>query len=142
MIKLPKKFLGIFAIAMVFAVACDSDSTPVPSLTEAGQTSDCPGCILRERVASAQPGDTINIAAGVYTMTGGELVIDKDLTLVGAGAEKTVIQAADSLDVAVHRVIRITEESIVSISGVTIRYGSETSTEVRMIPFHSAAVMV
>lgn len=132
--------MSVFAIAMVFVVACDSESAAVPSLSEAGQTSDCPGCLLRERVASAQPGDTIYIAAGVYAMTGGELVIDKDLTLVGAGAEKTVIQAADSLDVAVHRVIRITEESIVSISGVTIRYGSETSTEVRMIPFHSKAV--
>jgi hypothetical protein len=140
MITRSKGFLSVFAIAMVFAVACDSESTSVPLSNEAAQTSDCPGCLLRERVASAQPGDTINIAAGVYTMTGGELVIDKDLKLVGAGADNTVIQAAESLDVAVHRVIRITEESIVSISGVTVRYGSETSTEVRMIPFHSEAI--
>ena len=148
MITLPNGFLSVFAIAMVIAVACDSESTTVPTeapmteapLTEATQTSDCPGCLLRERVASAQPGDTIDIAAGVYTMTGGELLIDKDLTLIGAGAEITVIQAADSLDMAVHRVIRITEKSVVTISGVTIRYGSEASTEVRMIPFHSEAV--
>ncbi len=143
MITLFKGHLSVFAIALVFAVACDSASTTVPTdapLAEATQPPDCPGWVLRERVESAQPGDTIDIAAGVYTMTGGELVIDKDLTLVGAGAEKTVIQAADSLDVAVHRVIRITEKSIVSISGVTIRYDSETSVEVRMIPFHSEAV--
>jgi hypothetical protein len=140
MITRSKGFLSVFAIAMVFAVACDSESTSVPLSNEAAQTSDCQGCLLRERVASAQPGDTINIAAGVYTMTGGELVIDKDLKLVGAGADNTVIQAAESLDVAVHRVIRITEESIVSIAGVTVRYGSETSTEVRMIPFHSEAI--
>ncbi len=148
MITLRQGFLSIFVIAMVFAIACDSEITPIPGetpmtetpLTAVAQTSDCPGCLLRERVASAQPGDTINIAAGIYTMTGGELVIDKDLTLVGAGAESTVIQAADSLDEAVHRVIRITEHSIVSISGVTIRYGSETSTEARMIPFHSEAI--
>ncbi len=121
MIALPKGFLSVFAIAVVLAVACDSASTTVPAdapMDETAQTSDCPGCLLRERVASAQPGDTIEIAAGIYTMTGGELLIDKDLTLVGAGAEKTVIQAAESLDVAVHRVIRITEHSIVSISGV------------------------
>ena len=73
-------------------------------------------------------------------MTGGELVIDKELTVIGAGPETTVIQAAASLDLAVHRVIRITEGSVVSISGVTIRYGKEASTEKRMIPFHSEGV--
>ena len=67
------------------------------------------------------------------------MVINKNLTLVGAGAEKTVIQTADSLGLAVQRVIRITEGSVLSISAVTVRYGSETSTEVRMIPFHSEA---
>jgi len=55
---------------------------------EAIQQSECPGCNLRERIASAQSGDTINIAAGVYTMTGGDLTIDKTLTFIGPGSEK------------------------------------------------------
>ena len=55
---------------------------------KATQQSECPGCNLRVRIASAQSGDTINIAAGVYTMTGGELAIDKTLTLIGPGSEK------------------------------------------------------
>ena len=138
MITLRKGLFGVFLMVLVLVIACDSEDTP--SAAEVAQQADCPGCLLRARVASAQPGDTINIAAGVYTMTGGELVIDKDLTQIGAGAEVTIIQAATSLDVAVHRVIRVTEESIVSITGVTIRYGSEASQEVRMIPFHSDAV--
>ena len=79
MITLRNAFYGVFLMALVLAVACDSESTP--SAPEVAQQSDCPGCLLRARVASAQPGDTINIAAGVYTMTGGELVIDKDLNL-------------------------------------------------------------
>ena len=72
--------------------ACDSASTTIPADT--AQQADCPECRLRERVESAQLGDTINIAAGTYTMTGRELVIDRDLTLVGAGAEVTIIRAA------------------------------------------------
>ena len=143
MITLPKAIFGVIAAGLLLAVACGSENTPgagEETTAEAVQQSECPGCELRARIASAQPGDTINIAAGVYTMTGGELVIDKDLTLIGAGAEVTIIQAAPSLDQAVHRVIRVLEETVVSISGVTIRYGSEASTEVRMVPFHSEAV--
>ena len=143
MITLLKGFFVVFALGFILIIACDEENTPGgEALTsiEGTQQADCPGCILRARIASAQPGETIIISPGIYTMTGGELVIDKDLNLVGAGPEATVIQAAVSWDLAVHRVIKITEGSVVSISGVTIRYGSETSTEVRMIPFHSEAV--
>ena len=87
-----RKIFGVFAIGIIYFVACDSASTTIPADT--ALQADCPECCLREQVESAQPGDTINIAAGTYTMTGGELVIDKDLTLVGAGAEVTIIQAA------------------------------------------------
>ncbi len=137
-------FLGIFALGMVLvAAACSAENTPSGAARQSideTPPADCPGCLLRERIDSAQPGETINISAGTYTMTGGELVIDKDLTLVGAGPEVTVIQAAGSLDLAEHRVIRITEGNVVSISGVTIRYGKESSTAARMIPFHSEAI--
>lgn len=140
---LPKAFIGFLILAAAFAVACNSDSTP--STTDdasngSGQQSDCPACVLRSQIESAQPGETIDIAAGVYTLNGGELLIDKDLILAGAGAEETIIEAAPSLDLATHRVIHITEHSVVIISGVTIRYGNEDSTEPRMVPFHSEAV--
>ena len=49
-------------------------------------------------------------------MTGGELVIDKNLTLIGAGSEKTIIQGATSWGQSAHLVINIHEESVVSIS--------------------------
>ena len=74
MIAPPEGFLGVFAIAIIIAIVCDSESKPIPvetPLTAVAPTSDCPGCLTRERVASAQPGDTIEIAAGVYTMPEG-----------------------------------------------------------------------
>lgn len=103
-------------------------------------TADCLGCLLKDRIESARPGETIEISAGIYTLDEGELVFDKNLSLIGAGPEVTVIQAATSLDLATHRVVRVTEESTVSISGVTIRYGKEASIERRIIPFHSDAI--
>jgi len=87
-----RKIFGVFAIGIIYSVACDSASTTIPADT--AQQADCLECRMRERVESAQPGDTINIAAGTYIVTGGELVINKHLTLVGAGAEVTIIQAA------------------------------------------------
>ena len=36
--------------------------------------------------------------------------------------------------------ISIHEETVVSISGFTVRYGSVTSKELHMIPFHSKAI--
>ena len=135
---------GILAAGVILvASACNPEQTPtgVQRLSiEETRPVDCPGCLLKERIDSAQPGATINIPAGIYTLLGGELVIDKDLKLIGEGPDVTIIQAATALKDAVHRVIRIDEGSIVSISGVTIRYGSEASTAKRMIPFHSEAI--
>ena len=62
----------------------------------------------------------IAIPAGTYTLWA---TIDKDLTLVGAGAENTVIQAAETLDEAGINVFNILEGVNVTISGVTIRHG-------------------
>ena len=74
MITLPKAFFGVLATGLLLAVACGSESAPgAMDNTTAGsvQQSECPGCVLRERIASAQPGDTIDIAVDVYTMTAG-----------------------------------------------------------------------
>ncbi|MBI4469519.1 MAG: hypothetical protein HY650_09395, partial [Acidobacteria bacterium] len=46
---------------------------------------------LREAIRSARSGDTIAVSAETITLTGGELVIDKDLTISGQGPDKTTI---------------------------------------------------
>ena len=100
-----------------------------------GSASGCPGCVLRDAIASAQPGDTIEIPAGVYTLTFGELLIDKDLTLVGAGPHETIIEASETPGTANHRVLRVSFGNTVSISGVTFRHGVEDSKEERIVIF-------
>ena len=80
---------------------------------------------LTAAIAAAGPGDTIDVPPGPHTVAT-ELVIDKDLTLVGAGAANTVIQATESPGVAGHRVFSIASGTNVTISGVTIQHGDVT----------------
>src|ERR1700682_52352 len=51
---------------------------------------------LRSAILNAAPGDTINVCAGTITLTGGELVIGKDLTITGQGAGVTTISGNHS----------------------------------------------
>ena len=78
-------------------------------------------CSLREAIAAALAGDTINVPIGTYTLTmGTELIINVDLTLTGAGSGDTIIQAAASSADATSRVFNITSATV-AISDVTIQ---------------------
>jgi len=94
-------------------------------------------CTLREAIINANSdtdttagdcaagsgADTITVPAGTYTLTfGSELVIQTDLTLNGAGANSTIIEAATDPGVANFRVFFINGGNI-AISGLTIRHG-------------------
>ena len=51
---------------------------------------------LREAVAAANSGDTVSFAtslSGIITLDGGELSINKNLSIVGPGANKLGIDA-------------------------------------------------
>ena len=65
---------------------------------------------------------------GTYTLTiGAELIVNKSLTLTGAGSGDTIIQAATSSADATSRVLNITASGDnVAIFGVTIRNGKAT----------------
>ena len=101
----------------------------------AASESDCRSCLLRDAIEKASNGDTIQIPAGVYTLEGGELIIKKNLTLEGAGAATTIIQAAVAPGIASHRVMNIPFGREVSVSGLTIRHGLVDSTEPRHVLF-------
>jgi hypothetical protein len=50
-----------------------------------------PGTALGEAIVDAQPGDTIQIPAGDWILTEGDILEEKDLTLQGAGVDKTTV---------------------------------------------------
>jgi hypothetical protein len=99
------------------------------------------GISLRDAIAAAAPGDTINFASSLTSsgpatilLTNGELLIDKSLTINGPGATRLTIDASGNkppnpspFDSAWSRVIEIDDQASalknVSISGLTLAGG-------------------
>jgi len=83
-------------------------------------TSDSGPGSLRDAIANASPGDTINFAQitlpAIITLTSGELLINQDLIISGPGASTLVISGNNS-----SRVFEIA--ATVAISGLTIQNG-------------------
>ena len=110
----------------------DTSQTSPFTVNKTGDTSDgtcgVADCSLREAISSGDSGDTVNVPMGTYTLTQGtELLIDKSLTLNGAGSGDTIIQAAASSADATSRVLGVTSGSVVAISDVTIQNGNDLS---------------
>ena len=98
----------------------------VTSSADAGGT--CPGatCTLRQAIATAAAGDTINFAAGLTTvnLTSAELLINKNLTINGPGANLLSVQRSAAGGTPDFRIFNIASASLnVSISGLTIANG-------------------
>jgi len=74
---------------------------------------------LRDRVAAASPGETISFSVtGTITLTKGEIILDKNLSIAGPGAGSVSISGNNS-----SRVFSVSNNSTVSISGVTVKNG-------------------
>lgn len=52
---------------------------------------------IEEAVGAAQPGDTISVAAGTYTLASQVVLNKANVTLVGAGSSSTIVQVAGSV---------------------------------------------
>ena len=89
----------------------------------------CPsGCAFNQigpAVAAANSGDTVTVAGGIYH---GGFTIDKNLKLIGAGAERTIVSGGGPV-VTVGK-FAATVEPTVSIRGVTITSGVTRSSPV------------
>ena len=58
-------------------------------------SSGSPWLTIQHAVSTAASGDTIMVAAGTYVETG-QIVISKNLTIVGAGAGSTIVNKAEN----------------------------------------------
>jgi CSLREA domain-containing protein len=104
------------ASAAPFQVNTTADTAPDKACTTAAG-----GCTLREAVQLAGNADTINVPAGTYTLTRGELALFND-HIAGAGARTTAISGNNA-----SRVFSVTGTSN-TVSGVTIRNGNGAGT--------------
>lgn len=143
--------VGAWALLLVLALAIlpvQRASAATFVVTKTADTNDgaCNvDCSLREaiRAANASPGpDTITIPAGTYTLSivgidenaaaTGDLDILDSVTLNGAGAATTIIQAGTTPTNGIDKVFSVNPNFItptnVTFSGMTIRYGRNTST--------------
>src|SRR5207244_5317591 len=75
---------------------------------------------LRQALADANNGDTIDAMgiSGVITLTSGQLLVDKSVTINGAGADSLAVDGN-----AISRVLQIGSGGTVAISDLTIRNG-------------------
>ena len=94
------------------------------------------GISLREAILAVNNGlggDTIQLAAGTYTLSGpvtnehaaadGDLDILKDVTIIGADARTTIIDATGLGE----RVFHLKDFSLVTMSGITIQGGDQNN---------------
>jgi CSLREA domain-containing protein len=124
-------------INAIITVDDNSDSVDFDPGDGSCSTSSVPGpCTLRAAIqeANARPGgDIIELPAGTYTLSiagavenlaaTGDLDITDSLTINGAGASSTIIQAHATQGSGIDRVFHILGAGNVSISGVAIKNG-------------------
>jgi hypothetical protein len=112
----------IVIAALLAAVLLLSPSVAVRAATTAvANTNDAGAGSLRAAIAAAGTGDTLDLTglSGTITLTSGELLITKDLTLTGPGAGSLTISGGGA-----SRVFSIDSGNTVSVSGVTVTGGN------------------
>ena len=82
-----------------------------------------------DNVASPSTANIIHVAGGTYTETVSINRSFTNLTISGAGAESTIIQAASTSSTASNRVFTIADGQTISLIGITIRYGKTPSNQ-------------
>jgi uncharacterized repeat protein (TIGR01451 family) len=111
--KIPAVLVALLAIAAAPARA--STTITVTNGSDSGAGS------LRAAIAAASAGDTIVVPSGTtVSLSSGELLLGKNITITGGGARTTVVNANGT-----GRVFDI-QNATVSISGLTITGGNST----------------
>ena len=108
---------GCFSALWLTTVSAHANTITVTNTNDSGPGS------LRQAVADANDGDIINAkdASGSIQLTTGELLLNKNVTINGPGAEKLSVE-----NTQLGRVIEIASDKTVAISGLAISSGKAT----------------
>src|SRR5438552_6571073 len=109
---------------VIGALLLGATDMPAATITVTNGNDSGSGSLRHAISFDASQGDTINFAPSVttVTLTSGELVVDKNLTITGPGATRLTVQVNSSAISA--RVFKISSSTVtVSISGITISNG-------------------
>ena len=107
--------LAVLALVLAPAMVANAAAIEVTNNDDSGPGS------LRQAIADANPGDEITFAGtvtGTITLTSSQLVINKNLTITGPGADVLTISGNNA-----SRVFNISSGADVTISGLTIANG-------------------
>ncbi len=101
-------------LACALTISAHATIIPVTNTNDSGPGS------LRQALAVANDGDTIDATgiSGAISLTSGELLVDKSVTINGAGADALAVDGN-----ATSSVFQIGTGETVTISGLTIRNG-------------------
>jgi hypothetical protein len=106
---------GLIATALVLSLAGAASAATVTNTNDSGPGS------LRQAIADAAGGETISIPAGAYELAS-VLVVNKSLTLTGAGARATILDGGHTT-----QIFSITAPAAqATITGVTMRNGKSS----------------
>ncbi len=108
------KFTIFVMLLLVAVTALRADTITVTNTNDSGPGS------LRTALTIANHGDTIEFAVtGTITLTSGELLVDKRITISGPGVDNLAVSGN-----AKSRVLYVGPVTTVTISGLTIRNGN------------------
>lgn len=106
-------FFSVLAVALC-AIALGA--TGAGAATVANANDSGPGS-LRQAVIDAAPGETISVPAGTYAITSGEILLNKNVTIAGAGQAVTIIRAGATG----FRLFQVAKGVEAAFSGLTLR---------------------
>jgi hypothetical protein len=110
-----RKGFAVIGVLLLCAMAMQARAATITVIN----TNDSGPGSLRQTLASANDGDTINFAVtGTITLTSDGLVIDKNVTISGPGASQLSIDGNQT-----YFVIGLVRDKTATISGLTIRNG-------------------
>lgn len=123
------------AVFVVNSILDANDATPGDTICADGTGA----CTLRAAITEANAlagADTITLPAGTYTIVTaasentnatGDLDLNTEITINGAGSATTIVQAAATRGVAVERVFHLRASFPMALNDMTVRYGRYTT---------------